>query len=77
MASSLPRLVSPRATETADAVRAMSGGSFDIDAWHVMNERDSALIQDEVLNGAASSAFFFAFSPSNHEPHCREQIQST
>ena len=61
MASSLPRLVSPRSAETADAVRAMSGGSFDVDAWHVMNERDSALIQDEVLNGAASSAFVYQF----------------
>src|SRR5215469_6869270 len=61
MASSLPRLVSPRSAEAVEAVRTMTGGSFDIDAWHAMDTRDNALIQDEVLNGAASSAFCYQF----------------
>lgn len=34
---------------------------FDPDAWHVMQERDNALIRDELLHGAASNAFVYNF----------------
>jgi len=36
-------------------------GRFDPDAWHVMQERDNALIRDELLHGAASNAFVYNF----------------
>lgn len=35
--------------------------SFDPDAWHVMQERDNALIRDEVMHGQASKAFVYSF----------------
>jgi hypothetical protein len=45
-----------------EAVRTVNGGSsFDIDAWHVINERDNALIADEILHGAGSSSFVYSF----------------
>lgn len=43
-----------------DAVRDSSGG-FDIDAWHVMDQRDNALISDELIYGAGSSKFVYNF----------------
>jgi hypothetical protein len=55
-----PKLVAPRQVATLDAVRTMTGG-FDIDAWHVMEERDNALIADEVLHGPGSSKFVYSF----------------
>jgi hypothetical protein len=35
--------------------------SFDIDAFHVMEARDNALIQDEVLHGSMSRKFVYSF----------------
>lgn len=58
--SARPQLVAPRQVATLDAVRTMTGG-FDIDAWHVMEERDNALIADEVLHGPGSSKFVYSF----------------
>jgi hypothetical protein len=60
MASNMPRLVSPRAAETLEAVRAVTG-SFDVDAYHVMDQRDDQLVADEILHGAASEAFIYHF----------------
>lgn len=34
---------------------------FDPDAWHVMQQRDNALIEQEILNGAGSSKFVYSF----------------
>lgn len=66
MASPMPRLVSPR-TETLEAVRMVSGGAgFDPDMWHVMNERDNALIADEVAHGAGSPIFVYQFDIGGH-----------
>jgi hypothetical protein len=61
MAQSRPQLVSPRQVATLDAVRTTTGG-FDVDAWHVMEERDNALIADEVLHGPGSSTFVYSFN---------------
>jgi hypothetical protein len=58
--SSVPRLVEPRSAQIVDMVRSAAGG-FDADAWHIMNERDNALIADEILNGAGSSTFVYDF----------------
>ena len=58
--STRPQLVAPRQVATLDAVRTVTGG-FDIDAWHVMEERDNALIADEVLHGPGSSKFVYSF----------------
>jgi hypothetical protein len=58
--SARPQLVSPRAVQTLEAVRTVAGG-FDVDAWHVMEERDDALIADEILNGPGSSSFVYSF----------------
>ncbi len=59
-----PQLVAPRIDRgqaaTLDAVRTMTGG-FDVDAWHVMEERDNALIADEILHGPGSSKFVYSF----------------
>lgn len=38
---------------------------FDAEAFHVMSERDNALIADEILNGSGSSKFVYQFSISN------------
>jgi len=35
--------------------------NFDPDAWHVMQERDNALIRDELMHGVASNAFVYDF----------------
>lgn len=48
---------------TIEAVRDTTG-TFDIDAYHVMNERDNALIAQEVVSGAGSSKFVYAFEVS-------------
>jgi len=56
-----PQLVAPRSAQTLEAVRAVSGDGFDVDAWHVMNERDNALVADEILHGAGSSTFVYQF----------------
>lgn len=55
-----PQLVAPRAAETLEAVRNVTGG-FDVDAFHVMDERDNALIADEILHGAGSETFVYDF----------------
>jgi hypothetical protein len=55
-----PQLVAPRQMQTLEAVRTMTG-AFDVDAWHAMDERDNALIADEVLHGAGSSTFVYQF----------------
>jgi hypothetical protein len=61
-----PQLVRPRnelvpaQMQTLEAVRNITGG-FDIDFWHVINERDNALIEDEILHGAMSSTFVYRF----------------
>lgn len=34
---------------------------FDPDAYHVMQERDNALIRDEIMHGVASKAFVYSF----------------
>jgi hypothetical protein len=56
-----PQLVSPRQLATLDAVRQVTGGEFDVDAWHVMERRDDALIADEILHGPGSSTFVYSF----------------
>ncbi len=62
MAQTRPQLVAPRGqVATLDAVRTMTGG-FDVDAWHVMEERDNALIADEILHGPGSSKFVYSFA---------------
>ena len=55
-------------TQNADAAALLNPllaqphyGRFDPDAWHVMQERDNALIRDELLHGAASNAFVYSF----------------
>lgn len=35
--------------------------NFDPDAWHVMQERDNALIRDDILHGYASKTFVYEF----------------
>ena len=59
--SARSQLVSPRQLATLDAVRTVTGGGFDVDAWHVMEERDNALIADEILHGPGSSSFVYNF----------------
>ena len=46
-----------------EAVRNSNGG-FDVDAWHVMDQRDDALIAQEVLHGTGSSKFVYQFAIS-------------
>lgn len=60
MNNTLPRLTQPREPEMLEAVR--GAGGFDPDVWHVMNERDNALIADEILSGSQSSAFVYSFT---------------
>jgi hypothetical protein len=59
--ASRPQLVAPRAVQQLEAVRRVTGGDFDVDAWHVMEERDNALIADEILHGPGSSTFVYNF----------------
>ncbi len=56
-----PALVAPRQVQTLEAVREVTRGGFDVDAWHVMEARDDALIRDEILHGAGSSTFVYSF----------------
>ena len=67
MAQSLPRLVEPRRQEMLQAVRTVTGGAFDVEAWYVMDQRDNALIADEVLHGAGSSSFVYRFEIQGKE----------
>ena len=53
-------------TQTLEAVRNASG-SFDVDAWHVMDERDNALIAQEIIHGSGSSKFVYSFKVSGTE----------
>ena len=39
-----------------------SAGVFDIDAYHAMDQRDNALIREEIINGVGSSKFVYQFS---------------
>jgi hypothetical protein len=60
--ASRPQLVGPRKAQTLEAVRNVTGnGSFDPDIWHVMDERDNALIEQEILHGSGSSKFVYSF----------------
>lgn len=62
MATAMPTLASPRGSApTIEMVRTLTGGSFDADAWHVMNVRDDQLVADEILNGAGSETFVYHF----------------
>jgi hypothetical protein len=61
-----PQLVSPRAAQTLEAVRSVAGG-FDVDAWHVMDQRDNALVADEALHGSASDKFVYHFKINGTE----------
>jgi hypothetical protein len=36
--------------------------NFEPEVWHAMQERDSALVRDEVMHGVASRAFVYDFS---------------
>jgi hypothetical protein len=56
----------PRTADTLEAVRMVSGGHFDPDMWHVMNERDNTLIADEVAHGAGSPIFVYQFEIGGH-----------
>ena len=62
-----PALAQPRAVQQLEMVRSVTGGSFDIDAWHVMDERDNALVADEILHGAGSSTFVYDFVVSGQQ----------
>lgn len=50
-------------TQMLEAVRT-SSGTFDVDAYHVMDERDNTLIAQEVLHGTGSSTFVYSFEVS-------------
>lgn len=63
--SDRPHLVAPRAA-TLEAVRSVQG-SWDIDAFHVMEERDNALIEQEILHGVGSSKFVYRFDMDGTE----------
>ena len=36
--------------------------SFDPDAWHVMQQRDSSMIRDELMHGVSSKAYVYSFN---------------
>src|ERR1700748_2794345 len=64
-----PQLAEPRALQTLDMVRSVTGGgSFAPDVWHVMDERDNALIAEEILHGAGSSKFVYSFEIVRGKP---------
>ena len=53
----------PPASGLLDQVISNTAASgFDPEAWHVINDRDNALIADEVLNGSGSSKFVYQFN---------------
>lgn len=51
---------------TSDPLQALLAqpyvSGFDPEVWHAMQERDSALVRDEVMHGVASRAFVYDFS---------------
>jgi len=47
--------------QTLEAVRSVTGGGFDPDVWHVMDQRDNELIEQEILHGSGSSKFVYSF----------------
>jgi hypothetical protein len=61
--SARPQLAAARTPgRTLEAVRAITaGGTFDPDVFHVMEERDNTLIEQEILHGAGSSKFVYNF----------------
>jgi hypothetical protein len=67
IAPARPQLVAPRRAQTLDAVRSITGGNFDVDAWHVMERRDEALIEEEILHGHLSAAFVYRFPIAGKE----------
>lgn len=62
-----PKLVSPRRpAPMLEAVR-NAAGQFDATAWHVMDQRDNALIEQEILHGAGSNKFVYSFPISGQK----------
>lgn len=59
MVESRPSLVAPRRGQVLEMIK--SGAGWDPDFYHVVNERDDQLIEDEILNGAGSSKFVYDF----------------
>lgn len=53
-------------TRMLEASRSFDG-TFDIDAFHVMDRRDNALIEDELLHGAVSRRFVYRFKIQDTE----------
>jgi hypothetical protein len=43
---------------------APASAAFDLDAWHAMDQRDNALIADEIMHGTMSGKFVYDFSIS-------------
>lgn len=63
-----PQLVAPRSrAPTLEATRRGAGQVWDADVWHVMDARDNALIEDEILRGAGSSKFVYKFDVAGQE----------
>lgn len=63
MSTTLAQLRSAGYAEDNTFQRLLSQPStFNPDAYHVMQERDNALIRDEIMHGAASKAFVYSFS---------------
>lgn len=68
MATNLAQLrASQTAANTESPLTPLLAGAyipqqFDPDAYHAMQERDTALIRDELLHGTASDAFVYSFS---------------
>ena len=61
---SLETLRSPRVTDLRGRIidtMVQNVSGFDPDLWVAMDERDNALIQDELLHGVGSSAFVYQF----------------
>ncbi|HEY0205265.1 MAG TPA: hypothetical protein VGC15_14070 [Acetobacteraceae bacterium] len=57
-------------SNTLDTLRAASkpAGGFNLDAWHAMDDRDMALVADELMHGAMSSAFVYSFTGEDGQP---------
>jgi hypothetical protein len=63
----MPTLAAPRSSApTIEMVRNMAG-TFDVDAYHCMDQRDNQLVADEILNGAGSDTFVYHFSINGTE----------
>lgn len=65
MSKNVPSLV--RATKESLESSMQLPAKFDADLYHVMDQRDNALIADEVLHGAMSGAFVYNFSVSGKD----------